>query len=298
MSIVITTPTGHIGRAVVQNLLDRKQQVTLIARQPDKVADLAERGAKVVKGTHDDAALLTEASKGAEALFLVTPPDLTSTDVRATYRRFGAAAVKAITANKIPHVVHLSSVGAELETGTGVVLGLNENERILREAATNLVQLRPGYFMENTLMQIGSILQAGKLFTNLPGGAKLAMVATRDIGARAAQLLVERTWKGEVVVELQGPTEISYDEVARVLSEVLGRSIEHVTIPSAQLKQAMMGMGASEHIADGFAALGDILGTGRMKFHTPRGPQTSTPTTYAAFAREVFKPAFEAAQRG
>ncbi len=298
MSIVVTTPTGHIGNVVVEQLLDRGEQITIIARNPDKVAHLAERGAKVLQGSHDDAALLTKATEGAKALFVLTPPDMASTDIRATYERFGRAAAEAIRANSIPYVVHLSSVGADQDADTGPILGLHYNEAILREAATNIVQLRPAYFMENTMMQIPTILQTGQMFTALQGDARFPMVATRDIGVRAAELLVQRDWSGEVVVELQGAADVSYDDVAEVLSEVLGREVTHITVSSEQLKAAISGMGASEQIAEAFAEMTTSAQNGHIHFNEVRSDTNTTPTAYQVFAEEDYKPAIDAAQAG
>jgi uncharacterized protein YbjT (DUF2867 family) len=192
--------------------------------------------------------------------------------------------------------VHLSSVGAEQDAGTGPILGLHDNERRLREVAKNLVQLRPGYFMENTLGQLPSILQAGQMYTTFAGDTRFPMIATRDIGERAAELLARRDWSGEVVVELQGAGEVSYDDVARVLSEVLGKPITHVTVSPEQLKEALTAMGASAQIAAAFAEMTASVESGHIHFHEDRSDANTTPTTYPVFAQQVFKPALQAAQ--
>ena len=295
MTIAVTTPTGKVGHTVARTLLDRGHKPTLIARDPARVRDLAQAGARVVVGSHGDPELLVEATRGAQALFLLTPPDFGMSDIRGHYRRFGEAAARAIRDNGIARVVHLSSVGAELAYGNGPIAGLFVNETMLYGAAGNLVQLRPGYFMENTLGQIPSIASAGKMFTSLPGDARIAMIATRDIGERAAELLADPSWSGQRVVELPGPEEISYDDVARILSEVLGRPVSHVTVTPEQQSQALMGMGASRVMADSFAEMGEALESGRIRFREPAGAGDSALIRFPEFAQKVFKPAFEAA---
>jgi uncharacterized protein YbjT (DUF2867 family) len=295
MTIVITTPTGNIGAPLARQLLEAGETVTLVARDPGKVKSLADRGARVVAGSHDDASLLVEATRGAAALFVLAPPDMRATDLRAAYRRFGEAAAKAIEANRIGHVVHLSSVGAELQSGTGPIVGLYENERILARACKNLVQLRPAYFMENTMMQIPAIQQAGALFTTLRGDTRIPMIATRDIAARAAALLAKRDWSGLQVVELQGGGVVSYDDVARILSEVLARPLRHTTIGGDQFREALVGMGVGPVVTDGLYELSVALEQGRIRFHEPRSASNSTPTSHPVFAQEVFGPAFRAA---
>ncbi len=295
MSIVVTTPTGNIGRVLVRELLAAGEQPVLIARDPAKLGWATAQGATVVQGSHDDPSVVVQATRGARALFVLTPPDLAMHDIRAHYARFGRAAASAIHQNGIRQVVHLSSVGADLESGNGPVAGLYLNEGILAEVAPNLVQLRPGYFMENTLGQIGSILQAGALFTTFPAGAIVPMIATRDIGAVAAALLRDPDWTGQRVVELHGAADFSYEQVAEVLSELLARPMAHVTITPEAQRQALMGMGLSQVLADSFAELADAVAEGRMRFHEARSAENTTPTSYATFAREVFLPAFEAA---
>src|SRR5215470_1170253 len=80
MKIAVTTPTGHIGKKLANILLDRKADVTLIARRPDKVKALAGRGAKVIAGEHSDPAIVEQAVRDADALFWLTPSEMTSRD--------------------------------------------------------------------------------------------------------------------------------------------------------------------------------------------------------------------------
>jgi uncharacterized protein YbjT (DUF2867 family) len=298
MKIVVTTPTGNIGRVVADSLIRAGEKPILIARDPSKVKDLADAGARVFAGSHGDPAALAEATRGADALFVLTPPDYRATDIRDHYRGFAAAAAHAIRANKIPRVVHLSSVGAELSSGNGPVAGLYVAEAILAAVADNLIQLRPGYFMENTLGQIPSLLGAGALFTTFAGGAKIPMIATRDIGASAARWLRDDGWTGRRVVELQGAGDVSYDQVAAALSETLGRKLAHVTVTAEQQTEALVGMGLSPVLAASFAELAAAVESGRMRFHEPRSAANTTPTTYPEFAAQVFAPAFAAASAG
>lgn len=298
MNIVVTTPTGNIGSVVTDALLDAGEKPVLIARDPSKLKDAAARGAVVKQGSHADADFLIEATKGADALFVLTPTDMQVQDIRAHYRNFAAAAAMAARENAIPHVVHLSSVGAELESGNGPVAGLHAAEQVLDAAGIpNLTHLRPGYFMENTLAQVPAILQMGGMVSGFPTGKTFPMIATRDIGARAAKLLRESAASGRRVVELQGAADTGYDEAAAILSEVLGRDVKHVTVSDEQMLGAMTGMGMSEVLAAALVELTHAVADGKMHMHEKRSASNTTPTTYRDFAREVFKPAFEAAAK-
>lgn len=298
MSIVVTTPTGNIGSAVTRHLLDAGEKPVLIARDPSKLKDAAARGAVIKQGSHGDADFLAGAAKGADALFVLTPPDMTMTDIIAHYRRFAEAAAKAAKANGIPYVVHLSSVGGELPSGNGPVAGLHAAEEILDAAGIpNLTHLHPAYFMENTLAQIPVILQMGAIVSGFPVGTTFPMIATRDIGERAAAMLRERDWSGRRIVELQGAVDSGYDEVAAILSDVLDRDLKHVVASDEQQIEAMTGMGVSAAMAASLVELTHGIADGKVHMHEKRSDANTTPTIYRDFAREVFKPAFEAAAK-
>jgi uncharacterized protein YbjT (DUF2867 family) len=276
--------------------LDSDEKPVLIARDPAKVQQAVARGAIAVQGDHGDAAFLREVTQGAEALFVCVPGSLTIDDIHAFYGRFAEAAAEAAQANGIAHVVLVSSAGADLADGNGPVAGLHVAEKILGAAGiANLTLLRPGYFMENTLSQIPNILAAGKLFTTFPAGTTFPMIATRDIGARAAEILRAREASGHRVVELHGGPETNYEEVAAVLTEVLERPVEHVTISKEQFVGALTAMGVSQTLAESLVELSEAITSGRVAHREPRNATNATPTDYPSFARDVFRPAFMAA---
>src|SRR5262249_26536222 len=149
MKIVVTTPTGHIGNKLAHILLDRKFDVTLIARHTEKLKDLASRGATLMAGEHGDPAIVEQAVSGADALFWLTPSEATSHDPLGTARRLAEAGASVIRRHRDLHVVQLSSAGAFLPSGTGPIVGLHETEEKFRAAGKNIVSLRPNEFMEN-----------------------------------------------------------------------------------------------------------------------------------------------------
>src|SRR5262249_2752502 len=123
MSIVITTPTGNIGKHALQQLLQAGAEVSVIVRQPEKLSDSIRTRVKVHQGSLTDSDLVTKAFKGAKAAFWVTPPNLTHPDVAAYHDELGAVAARAIKESKIPYVVNVSSAGAHLGNA-GPISGL------------------------------------------------------------------------------------------------------------------------------------------------------------------------------
>ena len=269
------------------------EKLTVIVRDPQKVKHLAKQGVTVIAGSHADPDVMIQATKGAKALFVLTPASMAIENFSEYYKPFAKASAAAIEKNAIPYVVHLSSIGGDKDSGTGPIIGLHHNEEILRKASKNIVQMRPSYFMENTLGQIGSIASMNKLFTSFPSDLKLPMIAVKDIGVKAAELLKACDWTGEKIVELQGYSEISYGDVAKILSEVLNKPLEHVTITGEQMAEAFLGMGASKTVAHGIAEMGDSIMNGHINFYEPRNEANTTPTSFPEFAQTVYKAVYE-----
>ncbi|MCU0291168.1 MAG: NmrA family NAD(P)-binding protein [Thermoanaerobaculaceae bacterium] len=290
MSIVITTPTGHIGSKLAEKLLDAGAEVTLLARNPEKVATFAARGAKVLQGSLEDEAFVVAATRGASALFWLTPPNFQTTDFRAYQRRLGAIAARAIAANDIPRVVHLSSVGAQLGWGVGPVNGLHDIEKAINAVASNVTHLRPGAFMENALMSIETLKTAGATFLPVPGDARVPMVATRDIAAAAAAILLDHGWSGVRSVMLYGPVELSYNDLTAILTRELGKPVNHVQVTPGQAREAMLGMGLTPDMVSQYLELYEAFGNGRIVQGLPVEPDLRGATTFDEFARTALKP--------
>ncbi len=291
MKIAVTTPTGHIGSKLANILLDRKSDVTLIARHPEKVKDLASRGAKVIAGEHSDPAVVEQAVRGADALFWLTPAEMTSHDPLGTARRMAEAGASVIRKHPDLHVVQLSSAGAFLPSGTGPIVGHYETEEKFRAAGKNIVSLRPNEFMENVFFSLPTIVAQGAIYTTLQGSVKAPIIATQDIAEVAAEFLLKPI-DGHHVVDIVGPQEISLDEWARIAGQAIGKQIRVVTIPGDKLKAAMSQSGMSPEMAALLVEMEEAI----PKIQQFKGDQKRTgKVTFSQFAREVFAPAYKRA---
>ncbi len=293
MRIAVTAPTGNVGRPLVERLLEAGAgpDLVLLARHPEKLAHAAARGAAIRAGSLQDAAFVAEATRGADVLFWLTPPNYAAPDLRAYYGALGRSAAAVIEANRIPRVVHLSSIGAQLERGTGPIVGLHDVEAMLDAACPNVTHLRPAAFFQNFLWQIPSIKGMGAIFMPVAGSARGPMVDTRDIAAVAAGRLLDGAWTGRSTRGLHGPADVSYDEAAAIFSAAAGRRIAHVQITPEQAREALQGMGMSPGAAGAMLDLYRGVNDGTIVSEEPRSPETSSPTTLADFAREILAPA-------
>lgn len=290
MRIAVTTPTGHVGGTVAEYLLDAGADVRLLARHPDKLRRLVTRGAGVAEGNLEDKDFVVQATRGVDALFWVTPPDLTTSDYRGFQNRVGQAAAEAIRTNRIGRVVNLSSIGAHLASGNGPIDGLHDVEKLLDGVATNILHLRPGYFFENFLFQVDNISKEGKVFLPISGSARAAMIATRDIAMIAADRLVDTSWTGRCVRELHGPADLSFDEAAAAISRGLERKVVYVKVGDETARKVMIQLGLSENVADTMLEMYRSLERGSLRSEKGRLPEVYTPTRLADFAKEVIKP--------
>ncbi len=285
MKIAVTTPTGNIGSKLANILLDRKSDVTLIARRPEKVKDLASRGAKVIAGEHRDPAIVEQAVRGADALFWLTPSEITSHDPLGTARRMAEAGASVIRQHPDLHVVQLSSAGAFLPSGTGPIVGLYDTEEKFRAAGKNIVSLRPNEFMENVFFSLPTIIGQGTIYTSIPGSVKAQFIATQDIAEIAAEFLLKPI-DGHHVIDIVGPEEISFDEWARIAGQAIGKQIRVVTVPGDMLKTAMSQSGMSREMAALLVEMEEAYPEIQGKFN---GEQIRTgKVTFLQFAREVF----------
>ncbi len=293
MKIAVNTPTGNIGRVVTDQLLDAGVNVVLLARNPDKVKQFVERGATVFEGNLDDADFVVSATKDVDALFWLTPADIAAEDFRGYQRKLGKVVAQAITENKIPRVVNLSSIGAHVPTGTGPIAGLYDVEKKIDKTGVSVTHLRAGFFMENFFMSVESMAGQGAIFLPIQGSARMPMIATADIGRSAADRLLDSSWVGRSVIELIGPDNLSFDGAAKILGNAIGKDIRFMPTSHDQTREAFVGMGVSPSVADGFLEMYGAFDAGTISPESPKKARTAT-TTLDTFAKNVFRPGFEA----
>ncbi|MFQ5601572.1 MAG: NmrA family NAD(P)-binding protein [Candidatus Krumholzibacteriia bacterium] len=295
MKIAVTTPTGNIGRKLVGILQDQGgHELVLLARKPERLAEEQKRGAVVVEGDLYDDKFVQGATQGVDVLFWLAPPDPGAQDLRGNFNRLARIAAAVVRENRIPRVVHLSSVGAHRSEKVGPVNGLYDAEGILNATDAHVTHLRAAYFMENFLSAVGGIQQAGAVFLPVPGSVRIPMIATQDIAVAAAKVITDDTWQGKRVLELHGAADLSFDEAARAISEVAGRQVKHVEVTPDQALEAMTGLGMSGGVAGLLVELYAGLGSGWLATEQPRSAESTTPTTFAQFARDVVAPAIQA----
>lgn len=297
---VVTGATGNTGHIVARKLLANGQQVRVIGRNPDRLQQLVAEGAEPIVGNLIDEQALTRAFTGARAVYAMIPPPSATTQVYRAYQdRISDAIANALATTEVQYAVTLSSFGADKSDKTGPVVGLhNFDQRLNKISGLNVLHLRAGYFMENTLAQAEIIhamdIAAGPLRPDL----KLPMIATRDIGAAAAEELLRLDFQQKQTRELQGQRDLTMTEVATIIGKAIGKpDLGYKQLPDDQVRTAMTQLGMSLDMANLILEMAAALNSGHMRVLEPRSSLNTTPTPFEAFVAEEFVPLYQARAR-
>jgi uncharacterized protein YbjT (DUF2867 family) len=292
---VILGASGNTGQIVAKTLLARGKQVRVVGRNATHLQPLAAQGAEVFIADVTDAATLTKAFQQASAAYVMIPPNPTSNDPLGYAERAGDAITAAVRNVGVKNIVSLSSIGADKPSGTGPVVGLHNLEQKLNQVkSANVLHLRAGYFMENTLGQAGAIRMMGSTIGPVRPDLKLSMIATRDIGAAAAEALLHPDFHGKSTQELQGQRDIEYIEATAIIGKAIGKpNLGYVHAPDDQIRPAMVQMGMSDNFVGLILEMAGALNSGYMRALEPRTARNTTPTPFETFVAEAFVPAYK-----
>jgi uncharacterized protein YbjT (DUF2867 family) len=290
--IVITAPAGNIGRQVVANLLDTGEQLRLVARDLSGIPADTRRRVEVIEGSHGDSAVVDQAFDGADAVFWLTPPDPRAESVEAAYVGFTRPAAEAFRKHGVRRVVGVSALGrgtpwaarAGYATASLAMDDLIASTNVAYRALTN-----PS-FMDNIAGQGEAIKNQGMFFSPIDGDRKLPAVATRDIAGAAARLLLDDRWTGTGEVPLLGPEDLSFNDIAEIISDVLGKQVRFRQITFEAYKERFVGFGMSDAMAQGMTDMAWAKNEG-LDNAVLRTPANSTPTSFRQWCDEVLKPA-------
>jgi uncharacterized protein YbjT (DUF2867 family) len=290
--IVITTPAGQIGRQVLTNLLGSGEQLRVIARDPADLPAGVREDLDIVVGSHGDAAVADKAFSGADAVFWLTPPDPRAPSVEAAFVGFTRPAAEAFRRHGVGRVVAVSALGrgTPWAAQAGYVTGSLAMDDLIAGTGVAYRALVNPSFMDNTARQAESIKNQGMFFSPIAADRKLPAVATRDIAAAAARLLLDPSWSGAGEVPLLGPEDLSFNDMARIMSEVLGQDVRFQQTTFEAYKDRFVSFGMSDAMAQGMTDMAWAKNEG-IDNAVQRTPENSTPTSFRQWCEEVLKPA-------
>lgn len=287
MHIVVTTPTGHVGSRVTTLLVQAGERPTVLLRDGSRLDPALRERCDVVELDLGDADAVARATQGADALYWVAPPT-PDDDPVAGHERLGACAAHAVRTHAVPRVVFQSSVGAEARHGFGDIDGLARTEQLLDATGAHVTHLRCGYFFTNLLLDLEQ-LRSGTLTTTLPLDLAIPWVDPRDIGDVAAARLLSTTWTGRTARGVHGPQDLSFSDVARILTAATGRTVVASRVTDEDVADELRGFGMGPAQVDAVVGMSRGLRGGLVP-EDPRSVLTTTPTSLASWAHEHLRP--------
>lgn len=242
-TVLVTGATGTVGSGLVQALLAREVRVRALVRDAGKAAGLRAQGVEVAVGDLDRPETLDPALDGVDSVYLLTWNGPTSVTQA---RNVIAAATRGGRPHLVRHGAHGSSRSRLIRDHDAV-------EAELGACALPVTVLKPTWYMQNALMAAGTVASDGAIYLPFKDG-RVGMVDVRDIIDVAAEVLTSDGHAGKRYT-LTGPAPVSFHDVARALSRALGKDVTYVNVPPEAAKQALVGMGLPEWIADGYVEL-------------------------------------------
>ncbi|MBI5475984.1 MAG: NmrA family NAD(P)-binding protein [Ignavibacteriales bacterium] len=284
---VITGATGNTGRPIATALLNTGKRVRIISRNQEKAKDLVSKGAELFVGETSDIKLLTEAFRGADAVYAMIPPDFTAPDFYKHQTKHADAMAEAVKQEGVKYVVSLSSVGTHLEKESGVVFGLRYMEQKFNSIpGLNVLHLRPTYFMENSFSMIEIIKKMGIMGSPIKSDLRMNMIAAKDIAEYAAKRLSSLDFSGKSIQYLLGQRDLTYSDVARIFGNEIGKQdLKYIEFSFDEFTKAMVGMGASPSMAENMNTFIKSMNEGKVLAEAKRTPQNTTPTSIEEFAK-------------
>jgi uncharacterized protein YbjT (DUF2867 family) len=289
--IVVTTPTGNIGQKLLQRLVDAGKPVRAIVRDATRIPLAMRERIEVVEGSHGDADVVNKAFAGADSVFWVAPPDFRTSSVEAVYLEFPRNACEAFRNQGVKRVVAVSALGrgTPFEKNAGLVTASLAMEDMIAATGVDFRALALPSFMDNFLRQVEPIRNLGAFFLPIDGARKAPTCSTGDIAAVAASLLTDRSWSGQASVPVLGPEDLSFDEMAAIMSEVLAKPVRFQQVSDEAYKETILAAGASEAMAEGVRAMMAAKNQGLDNGET-RTAENSSPTSFRQWCETVLRP--------
>jgi len=297
--IVITTPTGQIGRQVLGNVLDALDvlddrdagaPIRVIARDPARLSARMRERVEVIPGSHSDIDVVNKAFAGADTVFWLAPSNPRAERVEDSYLDFTRPACDAFKSQGVERVVGISALGRGVTENAGLVSASLAMDDLIAATGVAYRALTLPSFMDNVLRQTEAIKNQGTFFGPTSGDRRFPACATRDIAAVAAGLLLDPSWSGVGSVPLLGPEDLSLNDMAQIMSEVLGTPVRFQEVSAESFKAGLARSGMSDAMVRGMADMMAAKDNG-LDNAEPRTPESTTPTSFRQFCEEVLKPA-------
>ncbi|HVI43762.1 MAG TPA: NAD(P)H-binding protein [Chitinophaga sp.] len=259
MKVVLTGSIGNIGKPLTQELVSKGYSVTVISSNAERQKDIEALGAKAAIGTMEDAVFLAATFKGADIVYVMETLDAAGgffgkdTDYIETINHIGNSYKQAIEQSGVKKVIHLSSIGADMDKGNGILIFHHNVENILKQLPEDVAIkfMRPVAFYTNMFGLIRNIKAKGAIIQNYSDEGKKPWVSPLDIAAVIAEEM-GKPFEGRTIRYIASD-EVSSDELVNILGEAIGRSdLEWQVVTDEQYLNGLLAAGMNPKIAKGF----------------------------------------------
>ncbi|AZB18488.1 NAD-dependent epimerase/dehydratase family protein [Chryseobacterium indologenes] len=287
MKIVITGSLGNVAKPLTEQLAANGHQITVISSNEAKKQDIESLGATAAIGSITDADFLTKTFEGADAVFVMTPPAISATNIVQNTINAGKNYAEALKKTGVKRAVMLSSVGAGSPVENGPIKGLHAIENLYKDVEnTSFTFLRAGYFYNNFFNDIPLIQNVGIIGGNYPEGSSIPLVHPHDIAKAAAEELVANE-SGKNIKYI-----VSDIRNAADFAKVLGAAVNKPELPWVEFsdEEALNGMlqaGLPQDMAELYVEMGRGMRTGVVqKDFIDHGSPVAGSVTLEEFAKE------------
>ena len=289
MKITVTGSLGHISRPLVQQLIAQGHDIKVISSNADKKQEIEALGAIPLIGSIEDVDFLTQAFTGADAVYVMVPPNNyqdPGLNLIGYYRRIGENYRQAILGSGVKRVVNLSTIGAHMSSGNGILEGAYHVAQTLDTLPeeVSITHMRPTSFYYNLYGYLDMVANAGKIFANY-GTEKIPFVAPADIAAAVAE---------ELTVPFSGrkiryvcSEELTGTETAAILGEAIGKpDLQWVVVSDEDTLNGLLSAGMNPEIAKGLTEMYSALENGALSEDYFRNRPVLSPTKLKEFAKD------------
>ncbi|MCE7054259.1 NAD(P)H-binding protein [Algoriphagus sp. AGSA1] len=268
MKIILGGSLGHISKPLTEELLRDGHQVVVISSNKEREKQIQALGAEAAIGSLSDADFLSATFAGADLVYTMVPPANYfdhSLDLLAYYRKFGRNYAKAITQSGVKRVINLSSIGAHMDKGNGILQGTYHVEQLLNDlpADVSITHIRPTEFYYNLLPHSYTAKNKGYIAFNISNGVINSWVSPLDI-ADVIAAEISTPFAGRKV-RYVASEEIAYGDLIRILGKAIGNpELAWLTLTDEQMREGLITAGMNPTIAADMTEMYAAINTGLL----------------------------------
>ncbi|WP_394152096.1 NAD(P)H-binding protein [Loktanella salsilacus] len=287
--ILVTTPTGDIGARVLSRIAQSERPLRVVVRDAAKLPrDLIGR-IDVVEGSHGDPSVIAQALAQIDSVFWLPPGSPASANAKEAYVDFSRPFCAALASSQVRHVVGVSALGRGWPKPAGHVTASLQMDDMIAGTGVAYRALACASLMDNLKRQADVISARDVFYLPTAGNLKLPHVAKADIADVASRLLTQTDWSGVDAIPLLGPENLSFEEMASVMTTVLGRPIRFQEMSMEDFGGMMQAAGASEGMAAAMVEMFTAKNEGMDNMVEPPS-RAITPTTFRQWCDEELRP--------